>query len=49
MQYVAIEGPTPLSFQRNNYSNQDLSGGVANFRELRVNLLEKFDSTQLKF
>jgi hypothetical protein len=38
-----VEGPTPLPSQRNNCSNQNLSGGTAKFKEPRVSLLEKFD------
>jgi hypothetical protein len=49
MQHVAVEGPTPLPSQGNNCSNQNLDGGVANFRKSKINLLEKLNSTQLKF
>jgi hypothetical protein len=35
MQHVAVEGLTPLTSQGNNCSNQNLSGGGANFREAK--------------
>jgi hypothetical protein len=47
-QHVVVEGPTPLSSQGNNCSNQDFSDYVAKFREPRVSLLEKFDGIQSK-
>jgi hypothetical protein len=31
LQYIAVEGPTPLPYQRNNCSNQNLDGGDAKF------------------
>jgi hypothetical protein len=48
-QHIAVKGPTPLSSQKNNCSNQNLNSGAAKFRESRVNFLEKFDGTRLKF
>jgi hypothetical protein len=45
IQHVAIEGPIPLPSQGNNCSNQNLNSGAANFRELKVCFLEKFDDT----
>jgi hypothetical protein len=44
-QHVEIDGPTPLLYQGNNYSNQNLDGGAAKYRESRVSLPKKFDST----
>jgi hypothetical protein len=48
-QNIAVEGPTPLQSQGNNYFNQNLNGGAAKYREPRVSLLEKFDGTRSKF
>jgi hypothetical protein len=48
-QHVVVEGPTLLSSQGNNCFNQNLDGGVVKFREPRVSLPEKFDSTRSKF
>jgi hypothetical protein len=49
MQHIVVEGPIPMPSQGNNCSNQNLSGGVANFKEPRFNLPEKFDGVRSKF
>jgi hypothetical protein len=49
MQHVAVEGSTPLPHQGNNYSNQNLDGGIAKYKELRISLSKKFDRTRSKF
>jgi hypothetical protein len=38
-----------LPSQGNNCSHQNLDGGAAKYRELRISLLEKIDGTRLKF
>jgi hypothetical protein len=49
MQHVAVEDPTPLPSQRNNYFNQNLDGSATKYREPRISLPEKFDDTCSKF
>ena len=49
IQHIAIDSATTLPPQKNDCSNQNLSGGIPKFRKPRVSLREKFDSIQSKF